>query len=166
LCGKAAAGSGARWVQIMSSAGLNLVNVEANAPFKQGAQGKEFRCAAPTPIHFSHVGMQLNAGLATSQSVDNHRSRKARPTERASNGCAARPPRATLSAFTSHRPSAPWCCASTRGKQRGGAVPLVVVRAPLGLTGAHRLEFRKFLDEVERNVPASLDVHVIMDDSG
>ncbi|MFY9658112.1 MAG: IS630 family transposase [Methylocystis sp.] len=31
----------------------------------------------------------------------------------------------------------------------------------------HRaLEFRKFLDEVERNVPADLDVHVIMDNYG
>lgn len=27
-------------------------------------------------------------------------------------------------------------------------------------------EFRKFLDEVERNVPANLDVHVIMDNYG
>ena len=27
-------------------------------------------------------------------------------------------------------------------------------------------EFRKFLDEVERNVPADLDIHVIMDNYG
>src|SRR5262245_4727796 len=28
------------------------------------------------------------------------------------------------------------------------------------------LEFHKFLDEVERNVPADLDVHVVMDNYG
>jgi hypothetical protein len=27
-------------------------------------------------------------------------------------------------------------------------------------------EFRKFLDEVERNVPANLDVHIVMDNYG
>jgi transposase len=33
--------------------------------------------------------------------------------------------------------------------------------------GRHRAqEFRKFLDEVERNVPANLDVHVVMDNYG
>jgi hypothetical protein len=49
--------------QIMSSTGLNLVNVEEKALYRMGAQGKECRCAAPTVEHSARNGMRLKTGL-------------------------------------------------------------------------------------------------------
>lgn len=106
---------------------------------------------------------------------------------------------ATSSGFICRRPSAPWCCVSTRRarcRPPYRTQPLLPMRpgqaerrthdykrhrttslfAALDVKAGtivgkcmprHRAaKFRKFLDEVERNVPDGLDVHVVMDNYG
>jgi hypothetical protein len=66
--GAAALRIGGPLLQIMSSTGLNLVNVEAKPRFRRAAQGKELALLALSLEHFAHDEMAVRAALAIAAS--------------------------------------------------------------------------------------------------